>query len=549
MKVITVSLYTQQPLLATSFQGDPNSDISYSYIPGSMIRGGVIGRYLKQHGLQELDLDNDEVKRLFFDANSTKYLNAYLLSNECNRTLPIVRSWFKEKDAELNDELPEIRIFDFGIEQSDELDNPKFIGEGFCIKKSDSITLYKEKRRINIHNQRDRKQGRSTQIKRNPQTNQLQGEGEIFRYEAIDRQQTFQAVIICSNDTDANFLMELLQKSEDIWLGGSRTAGYGHIKISNVKLSTNWDEVHISPDTRIESDCFTVTLLSDLILRDEWGQYAIIPPSACNKNPAPLTQEIEKILGMGTKLQYIRSYASSTLVGGFNRKWGLPLPQVAAFAAGSVFVFEQLDITPDAIRDIEARGIGERRNEGFGRVAINWLDKSRYRVHLPSKNSKDKPELQEDFSHTLAAQMAERLLDQKIERALQNFIARKKIEGDISNSQLSRIQIIARQALSTGDCNLVLSLLNNLPSYAQGQLERAKIYPSEKNSSLKHQLDEWLKNAESWTWVSNKQDLTVNVANIERSITDEFAKQSKLAEKYTLRLIMALAKKAMKEIK
>ncbi|MEC4812254.1 MAG: RAMP superfamily CRISPR-associated protein [Scytonema sp. PMC 1069.18] len=547
MKVITFSLYTQQPLLATSFQGDPNSDISYSYIPGSMIRGAVIGRYLKQHGLQELDLDNDEVKRLFFDANSTKYLNAYLLSHEDKRTLPVVRSWFKEKDAELNDESPEITIFDFGIEQSDELENPKSIGEGFCIKKSDSITLYKEKRRINIHNQRDRKQGRSTQIKRNLQTNQLQGEGEIFRYEAIDSKQTFQAVIICSNETDANSLIELLQKSEDIWLGGSRTAGYGHIKISNVKLSNNWNEVHVSPNNRIERDFFTVTLLSDLILRDEWGQYAIIPPSVHNKNPAPLTKEIEKILGV--KLHPIRSYANSTLVGGFNRKWGLPLPQVAAFAAGSVFVFEELDITPDAIRDIEARGIGERRNEGFGRIAINWLDESSYKVHLPSKNSKDKPELQKDFSRTLAAQMAERLLHQKIERALQNFIGRKKIEGDISNSQLSRLEIIARKAISIGDCSLVLSLLDNLPSHARGQLERAKIYPGNENCSLKQQLDEWLKNAESWTWVSNKQDLRVNVANIERSITDEFAKQSKLAEKYTLRLIMALAKKARKESK
>jgi CRISPR-associated protein Csx10 len=513
-----------------------------------MIRGGVIGRYLKQHGLQELDLDNDEVKRLFFDGNSTKYLNAYLLSHEDKRTLPVVRSWFKDKEAELNDESPEITIFDFGIERSNELENPKFIGEGFCIKKSDSITLYREKRRINIHNQRDRKQGRSTQIKRNPQTNQLQGEGEIFRYEAIDREQTFQAVIICSNETDASFLMGLLQKSEDIWLGGSRTAGYGHIKIGNVQLSPNWNEVYVSPNNRIDRDYFTVTLLSDLILRDEWGQYAITPPSIYNKNPASLTREIEKILG-GVELQPIKSYASSTLVGGFNRKWGLPLPQVAAFALGSVFVFEALDLTPDAIRDIEARGIGERRNEGFGRVAINWLDKSSYRVYLPSKHDRDKAELQKDYSRTLAAQMAEKLLDQKIERALQNFIGRKKIEGNISNSQLSRLQIIARKALSTGDCGLVLSLLNNLPAYAKGQLERAKIDPSNEKYSLKQQLDEWLKNAESWTWVSNKQDLTVNVANVERSITDEFAKQSKLAEKSTLRLIMAITKKAMKESK
>ncbi|MBF2063248.1 MAG: hypothetical protein IGS39_02265 [Calothrix sp. C42_A2020_038] len=547
MKVITFSLYTQQPLLATSFQGDPNSDVSYSYIPGSMIRGGIIGRYLKQHGLQELDLDNDEVKRLFFDGNSTKYLNAYLLSNEGKRTLPVMRSWFKEKDAELNDESPEIKVFDFGIDRSDVLENPKFIGEGFCIKRSDSITIYKEKRRINIHNQRDRKQGRSTQIKRNPHTNQLQGEGQIFRYEAIDSGQTFQGVIICGNEIDANLLIGLLQKSEDIWLGGSRTAGYGHLRIKNIKLSDDWNEIYVSPHNRTETDFFTVALLSDLILRDECGQYAIIPPSTSNKTPAPLTQEIEKILGI--QLQPQISYASSTLIGGFNRKWGLPLPQVTAISAGSVFVFEAVHVNPDAIKDIEARGIGERRNEGFGRIAINWLDKSSYGVNLPRDNYREKPELQEDLSRTLAAHMAERLLHQKIERVLQNFVGRIKIEGDISNSQLSRLQIIAGKALSNGDCNLVLSLLHTLPSNAKNQFERAKVDPSDNRHTLMQQLQEWLEKPESWIWISNKQDLTVNVANVERSITDEFAKQNKLAEKYTLRLITALAKKAMKENK
>lgn len=547
MKVITFSLHTQQPLLATSFQGDPNSDVSYSYIPGSMIRGAVIARYMRQRGLSELDLDSNEVKSLFFDANSTKYLNAYLLSNQGKRTLPILRSWFKEKDAEFNDESKLITVFDFGIYQEEELESPKFIGDGFWANEGGSVKLYKEKRRINIHNKRDRQQGRSTQIKRNPQTNQLQGEGEIFRYEAIDSGQNFQAVIICSSDVDANLLVDLLQKYEDIWLGGSQTAGYGHTKISHINSFDSWNEVNISADDRVDRDFFTVTLLSDLILRDEWGQYAIIPPSAKHKIPAPLTKEIEKILGL--QLKPLISYASSTLVGGFNRKWGLPLPQVAALAAGSVFTFETIDIKPEVIKDIEARGIGERRNEGFGRVAINWLDKSDYQLSLPNENNLEKPELNNDSSRTLAAQMAARLLQEKIDKALNEYIARKKIVGAISNSQLSRLQLVAREAFSTGDCELVSSLLNNLPDNAKNQFERAEISPSNENYSLRQQLDEWLQKPDSWTWVSNKQDLIANVANVERSITDEFAKQNKLAEKYTLRLIMALAKKAIKESK
>ena len=460
-KVITVSLQTQQPLLATSFQGDPNSDVSYSYIPGSMIRGAVIKRYMRQHGLSELDLTKEEVKRLFFDGNSTCYLNAYLQSNEGKRTLPILRSWFKEKNTELSDESC-LEVYDFSLNREEILESPKFVGEGFWTKERGSINYYTEKRRINIHNQRDRKKGRSTKIKLNRETNRLEGEGEIFRYEAIDSQQTFQAVILCTNEADAEIIINLLEKSPDIWLGGSQSAGYGRTKI-NVHSTIDvddWNELDISvdDDDRSDRDYLTITLLSDLILRDEWGQYAIIPPSAQHQIPAPLTRELKKTLG--TEIQPKYCFTSNYFVGGFNRKWGLPLPTVPVLAAGSVFVFDYYSITSEQIKEIETKGIGERKTDGFGRVAINWLDEELFYMELPEKNqNSEQSQSLTDASQNLAAQMAERLLENKIEQALKQYLGRTSIEGEISNSQMSRLQIIARQALPTGDCNLILSLI------------------------------------------------------------------------------------------
>lgn len=522
MKAIIFSLHTQQPLLATSFQGDPNSDVSYSFIPGSMIRGAIIGHYMKQHQISDLDLSNDEVKRLFFDSSKTQYLNAYLLSQEGKRTLPVPRCLFKDKDLELN------RVYNWSSEQDqDELKKPKFIGEQYFIKKGDSIILYEEKRRINIHNQRDRQKGRSTQTKVNRKTQHREGEGEIFRYEAIDAGQKFQAVILCSNDTDAEIINNLLNSSLDIWMGGSQSAGYGHTKIEDLKLVNNWNEVEIPASDRIERDNFTVTLLSDLILRDEWGQYCVIPPSHTNKTPVPLTQKLEKVLN--TKLKPKFSYASNNIVGGFNKKWGLPLPQVPVLSAGSVFVFDNIDITPEQIQQLETQGIGERRNEGFGRIAINWLTEEYFHLRKSQEKQSDKPVLENEISFNLAHKMAERLLSQKLEQVLLKEIGRLKIEGNISNSQLSRVQLVARQALSTGDCKMVLSLLDNLPTNA------------------KKQLEEWLKNP--GLWIPNQHHLTVTVAGIERSITDKIARENKLLEKYTLQLIMALTKKAIKEKK
>ncbi|MBE9007461.1 hypothetical protein IQ259_20925 [Fortiea sp. LEGE XX443] len=525
MKTITFSLHTQQPLLATSFRGDPNSDVSYNHIPGSMIRGAIIGRYMKEYHLSDLDLNDNVVKRLFFDKN-TCYLNGYLLSQKGKRTLPVPLSWFKDKDAELSKNLPPMWVYDFSIDGEEKPETPKLVGESFWTKEGE-VTFYKEKRRINIHNRRDRKKGRSTQE-----------EGEIFCYDAIDTGQVFQAVILC-DETDADFLKNFLQKSADIWLGGSQSAGYGHTKISDVNCHDTWNEINIPATERTNCEYLTITLLSDLILRDEWGQYAVIPPSRQHATPAPLTKELEKVLGT---LKPQRSFAGNNVVGGFNRKWGLPLPQIPVLKAGSVFVFDNISLTSEQIQQLENLGIGERRLEGFGRVAVNWLEERHFNAKKtePPKLS-DQPALKLQVSQTLAAQMAERLLHQKMEQALQKQIGYLKIEGQISNSQLSRLQMVARQALSTGDCDLVLSFLNNLPSNASGQFERAKI----SDKSLKEKLYEWLNNPISWIGNSQK----VKITDVERSITDKFATQNKLAEKYTLRLIMAVAKKATKEKK
>jgi CRISPR-associated protein Csx10 len=479
----------------------------------------------------KIDLENEKVQRLFFDSKKIKYLNAYLLSRKKQRTLPIIRSWFRDKDIELSEEVSNITAYDFSVERNEgEPETPKFVGEGFWTKESGCVRFYKEKRRINIHNRRDRTKGRSSQTT---------GEGEIFRYDAIDAGQTFQAVILCEEiNTD---LLKLLEESENLWLGGSQSAGYGHTQITDIQLHDNWNEVD-SPDNRTEHENLTITLLSDLILRDEWGQYAVIPPSP-QQVSAPLTSTLEKVLKRILELDSIQlkpkeSFTSSTLIGGFNRKWGLPLPQVPALAAGSVFVFENIEITPEQIQQLEAEGLGERRIDGFGRIAVNLRKDSSFKFALPEEPKlSSQPQLDNKLSRDIATQMLGRLLQEKLKRKLQKQLSYLTIEGKISNSQLSRLQLIARQALPTGNCDLVLVLLNNLPANASGQFERAKI----NNESFKQKLQAWLNNPESS--ITNKHDLALKISDIESNFN------RKLEIEYTLKLIMGVAKKAMKERK
>lgn len=542
MKAITFLLHTKQPILATSLQGDPNSDVSFSYIPGSMIRGVLISRYLQDRGLRSTDdiLDTSKfpevevqrVQRLFFDG-STRYLNAYLYSNDPKkRTLPVPRSWLKKKGDEVSDS-KDLNIYDFSWEQQTD-DSYKSLNEGFCTVYGDNVVLYQEKRRINIHNMRDRKKGRGTD-----------GNGAVFRYDALDAGQTFQGVILCDHPDDVAKIKPLLER-KDIWLGGSQSAGYGHTTIEIIpnEEEINWHEVATPLEDREDRELLRITLLSDLILRDCCGQYIAMPPMQLitdegEREVDPLTQLLEQLLEI--KLEPQSGFTSNIIVGGFNRKWGLPLPQVPALAAGSVFVFNyEGELNIDRIRTLENQGIGERRVDGFGRLAVNWLEeKPEFTASLPNSGIDwTQPRLEPNTEDSnIAVKMAQRLLEQKLDSQLLDKVDRWKLEPNkLSNSQFSRLIIVTRQALTEERKNPVIDMLENLPKNANSQFEDTRI----NGKSFNKQIREWLNGQDSWL---DSHHLEVNVAG--ELVPSNLVEKLKL--EYTLRLIMAVAKKATKE--
>jgi CRISPR-associated protein Csx10 len=314
-------------------------------------------------------------------------------------------------------------------------------------------------------------------------------------------------------------------------VGGSRSAGYGHVLISKVQVVETWHEVGSSPIERgriaepYEADVdesdeddyqevdpspltheLHITLLSDMVVRNAYGQYdATFPVDA-------LVQQ----LGLGREeLQAVpaRSFIATTSHGGFNRTWGLPMPQTLALASGSVLVFtlsQPLDTT--RVARLEAHGLGERRVEGFGRVAVNWrpgaasfrlLRITRSSVRLTSSSNGDTetsienatPSLFREEHTRLAQFMARRVFRQQMEKQLVDQVERCTIYGEISNTQLSRLHIVARRALirlegqqATSVQHImedVQQLLDTLPQNARHQFETARIQ--------EHSLMKWLK--------------------------------------------------------
>ncbi|MFH7244118.1 MAG: RAMP superfamily CRISPR-associated protein [Spirulina sp.] len=537
MPAILVTIKTLQPILATSFQGDPNSDVSYDYIPGSMIRGALIGRYLKQKGLNELNLDDLETQRLFFASHSTRYLNAYLVSKqEQHRTLPIPRSWYKRKDTEISKDTA-TNIYDRSLEYVDEEDSLKVIRGGFCVFEEGCIRLYAPERRINIHNTRDRRKGRSSKREDQPSS-----EGEIFRYDALDSGQTFQSVVLCE-EQDVSWFEELLAEP-DLWLGGSRSAGYGHTKLSYEIADDNWQETDAFLEEDDETEHLTIILLSDAILSDASGQPTANPHllnvainNACES--ALLSPEPKNI------------FSSSTFVGGFNRKWGLPLPQLPTLSAGTVVVFEDAELTDEQIQQLQWQGIGDRRNEGFGRVAVNWHRKANFNIQRPPQ-IRAREQKYTIGSTQLANFMAEQLLRQRLEQKLKKQLDVSKLKQDangtipISNSQLSRLRLAARQGLAIGSLQPIQDLLDekNLTKTALKQFQASHF--DRGNIPLYEQIKTWMSSPHSWLNLPDS-DMEISLSgNINRSLNSGNADDPLLIE-YTLRLIMAVAKQATKE--
>ncbi len=366
MKIVTYRVTLLEPVLVTSLEGDPNSAVAHDYLPGSVLRGALIGLTMRKEGIRELDAANDDIRRLFFDGR-TRFLNGYLVVDG-KRSLPAPRSWEQDKHAQGGEEkrITDRALTPKGLQgqklEAQEPGKPKALGGKFCVLIDDGNAAYivEPQHVINVHTERDRVRGRSL----GP------GRGTIYRYDALAAGQVFEAMILCNEDTDADYLADLLGTYSETTLGGARSAGYGRVALSDMQIRDAQREV--GGNILGNPDQLILTLLSDAILRNSHGQFALDTETLCAAVAARL--EVST-----AQLEVDRAFKNEGIVGGFNRKWGLPLPQMPTLTMGSVFVLnlkkldeEQRQVLSGGLGWLEWFGIGERRAEGFGRVAVNW---------------------------------------------------------------------------------------------------------------------------------------------------------------------------------
>jgi CRISPR-associated protein Csx10 len=505
------SITLQSSAIMTSLGGDPNSSRTLTYIPGIALRGAVAAE------LGDPDR-NPSVTQDFSDlvlGGKVRFLNAYPVVNGV-RALPTPVSMKMEKNVLENGQFvrgQDLAAYDGYISRPGE--EPAIywpeqqlipLAQGYVGIGASPPTLTEPKVRTSIHQQRDRQKGKA-----------WKKVGAIFTFESLDEDQTFAGSIQLRGKTQ-EALAELetrirgLLREKKLLFGRSRRAAYGGLAHVALGSATCDREVSGSGSAGLrplhggipENQLFRVLLTSPCIIRN---------PNTGQIDPAALGPVLLELFNKNVALQ--RVHWSFELVGGFNRKWGLELPQALAVAAGSVLVFSANQaISHDDLLKLEHEGIGERKSEGFGRFLL--LDKPIPTINLDQFSavpgeapfSGDRPGLVKVIeSRTLKAALDKRIEEQAMRVAgnaarLSTNLPTNSLIGRLRNPLRGTDPVRAIETLKAWLGNSESVGLLKRP--AMEQLEKCEV---ERGVSLYSWLRLAMNKDEVWRWLDGNSQL------------------------------------------
>lgn len=214
--------------------------------------------------------------------------------------------------------------------------------------------------------------------------------GALFSRQALERGQQLAGLLMVDEVAEAD-LLDLLQIGADLSVGAGRTTGLGRLRV--VELSKEYDPLatllgplktryeafeQLLPPSLADGRAFMpLTLLTDTILLDPWLRpagnlspdtlrwYARLADQA-GAGPAPVWP--------ATTILFL-TVAQTHRIAAWNTAGSArPRSDDLAFAAGSVFVLSTSEQDEDALLAagawLEANGLGERREEGFGQLVV-----------------------------------------------------------------------------------------------------------------------------------------------------------------------------------
>lgn len=392
---------------STSQQGQTST---LRHIPGSAIRGFVVNALAGKPGFEV-------VKGCLF-SNGTRFLNAYLIFGE-RELIPSPQGFYENKK-----ECGKKEIQNMFIDSN--------IPAGF---KDASLGRYSYLEDNCIH-YFDVKTGSDMKIKIHEK------EKNLFRNEYILPGYRFVGYIAVEEEELGKCIKSVFR--DQIILGNGRSAGMGKCLVETCDYCERIPYEEYQVKEPLLGECYMM-LLSHTVMRNKEGEYCGLDIDVLEKQ-------------MGVKHLEVKNCASSTVeIKGFNRIWGGKIPSVPMYEQGSVFRLSYKgEFTVERISKLMDRGIGVRRNEGFGRVVIlRDYEKIRYKQRgdegrpnpIPGKSRKDNDVRQNTVSgkrqedRDVLKTVARAYYRKQIEKAMNQYVVDNPLKrGNIASSQLGTIE-------------------------------------------------------------------------------------------------------------
>lgn len=358
-------LLTARALLPSG-GGDPNLVETNDWIPGGAILGAIAWLWVNRKGRDE------GFRRVFVDGG-VRFLDAFLEAPDDSspeRLLPVPCSVRRLKaDPGSGIDLAESEIG--GPRPDDPLS--RLSGRFGRLDGELGLATVATELRLHHANANDLRFGRAL-------GSDVPGGGAFFAYESVSADQAFRGALIGSK-ADLETVRELCPSETRLAVGRSINAEYGGSglltwgEVSALESVTpewaGWRrrEEGRAPDGPLPPSgpaLLRITCLSRLVGVNEQGH-----PVA----GLPL-DEIRRVLSASetspVDARVVRCWTRSGLVSGFRGHLRVPRAQVPCLLAGSVF---ELSVSGDVAHDgparLEREGLGLRKEEGFGRVAVN----------------------------------------------------------------------------------------------------------------------------------------------------------------------------------
>lgn len=312
-------------------------------IPGTSVLGAMAAAF----GVSP-ERDAELFRRMFL-SDATCFLNAYPLADG-ERTLPRPRTFRQGKfdrrrvidgivQGGERKTFEEIRGF---FEKATPADRQKAAAAAFVLAEHPGLDRSPDVQE-QVHVAIDRRRRAAE-------------DGVLFTYSSLPAGSVFRSFVTTTDAAVAARIEAASRGPLQLHVGRSRGGGYGTALARLERVEAGWSEYVAAPH---RGSTAILTLLSDYLPAFE------LPVVDA------LVADLRRAAGLPAEATIEPVDAAVRIVTGFRGVWGLPRAPRTALQKGSVFVVRG-GCDADALRRAVADGLGGRRNEGFGRIAIDW---------------------------------------------------------------------------------------------------------------------------------------------------------------------------------